>query len=171
MKPKPRATCISQLKFLLWFLRSCSFKCRTFFWVVLSLCVSARKKRRHAHIHVYKYQETLRSRYIYIFTDSSNNNEAICRVHMSTCHQGFILPLLQWLFISINLPRKRHLVKLRQTNQCKVDAHKFIKTVLNENVLIQHQGSFHFFYLMRLQSIVIVQNIILLERLCSCSGI
>lgn len=76
---------------------------------------------------------------------------------MTTCHQGFILPLLQWLSISNNLPTKRHSVKLRQANQYEVDAYKFIKAVLNEIVLlIQQQGGFHFLYLMHLQSIVII---------------
>lgn len=53
---------------------------------------------------------------------------------MTTCQQKFILPLLQWFFISINLPTKRQLVKLRQPNQREVDACTFIKTALDENV-------------------------------------
>lgn len=76
---------------------------------------------------------------------------------MTTCQQGFILPLLQWLFISIDLPTKGRRVKLRETNQCEVDAHKFIKNALQENaVLTQQRGDFHFLYLPYLQSIVII---------------
>lgn len=75
---------------------------------------------------------------------------------MTTSHQGFILPLLQRLPISINLPTKRHSVKLRQTNQYEVDAYNFIKTVLNKNVLlIQWQGDFHFLYLIYLSIVII----------------
>lgn len=43
------------------------------------------------------------------------------------------------LFISISLSTKRHSVKLRQTNQYEIDAYKFIKIVLNENVLLIQQ--------------------------------
>lgn len=83
-----------------------------------------------------------------MFIDS-NNNEAKCGVYMTTCRQKFILALLQWVFISINLPTKRWLVKLRQPNRCEVDACKFIKTALDENVgRIQEQGGFHFLCLL-----------------------
>lgn len=82
-----------------------------------------------------------------------SNNEAVSRVPMP----GFIPPLLQWLSISTDLPTQSHSAKLRQTNQYEVDADKFIKAGLNEDVLlIQHQGGFHFLYLMYLQSTVII---------------
>lgn len=84
-----------------------------------------------------------------MFIDSNNNNEGKCGVHMTTCRQKFILALLQRVFISINLPTERWLVKLRQPNQREVAACKFIKTALDENVgRIQEQGGFHFLCLL-----------------------
>lgn len=82
-----------------------------------------------------------------------SKNEAVSRAHMP----GFIPPLLQSISISSDLPTQSHSQELRQTNQYEVDAAKFIKTVLNENVLlIQHQGGFHFLCLMYLKSTVII---------------
>lgn len=87
-----------------------------------------------------------------------SNNEAVSRVPTA----GLIPPLLRWLSSSNDLPTQSHSEELRQTNQYAVDADKFMKAVLSEDVLlIQHQGGFYFLHLMYLQSRVIIQNIIL----------
>lgn len=86
-----------------------------------------------------------------------SKNEAVSRVHMPTSRIHST--------ISTDLPTQSHSQELRQTNQYEVDAAKFIKTVLNENVLlIQHQGGFHFLCLMYLKSTVIILNIILFRK-------